>query len=117
MQKTFREAAESYLENGGSKRYLFPVVEYFGDTLLNEIFPFDIKKMAEKIYPNHSNSSKNRMAVTPARAVIMHGYERGWNNYIRISRFKEDRPKKKNRLRRFGWQHLSDSVTKNAFIT
>jgi hypothetical protein len=91
MSKRFVEAAASYLEHGGSPKYLTPVLEYFGETPLAEIYPFDIRKMAEALYPEHSASSKNRMAVTPARAVILHAYQRGWCAYVRVSRFKEEK--------------------------
>jgi integrase len=95
MRKSFAEAAASYLENGGSQKYLSKVVEHFGDRPLDEIFPYDIKKMAEALYPRHSGASRNRMAVTPSRAVIMHAYQRGWTNYMRVARFKEETPKRR----------------------
>jgi len=95
MDRTFKQAAESYLEHGGENRYLDKVVEYFGDTPLNAIFPFDIKKMATELYPDHLNATRNRQAITPARAVIIHAYERGWCNMMRFTRLKEDKPKRK----------------------
>ncbi|WP_051949252.1 site-specific integrase [Methylosinus sp. PW1] len=96
MRKSFSHAAASYLDNGGSQRYLTPVLDYFGETPLDEIFPFDIRKMADALYPEHSASSKNRMAITPARAVILHAYQRGWCPYVRVPRFKEGKPKRKS---------------------
>lgn len=88
---TFTEAAASYLKHGGSPRYLQPIVDYFDGKPLASIFPFDVRKMAEVLYPDHKGSTRNRQAICPARAVIMHGYERGWCNIIRIKRFREDR--------------------------
>lgn len=94
-RKTFREAAESFVENGGSGRHLPRVVEYFGDRPLTEIVPFDIREMALVLYPHQKNATRNRQAMAPALAVMRHGYDRGWCGYIRIRRFKEERPKRK----------------------
>lgn len=88
---TFREAAESYAEHCGPSRYLPRVVEYFGDRELTSIFPFDITQMANALYPGVKNSTKNRQALTPVRAVIMHGFSRGWCDAIQIKKFKEER--------------------------
>ena len=94
-RKTFREAAESFVENGGSGRHLPRVVEYFGDRPLTDIVPFDITEMALALYPDQKNATRNRQAMAPALAVMRHGYDRGWCGYIRIRRFKEERPKRK----------------------
>jgi hypothetical protein len=90
MNKTFSEAAQSYIDNVGNNKYLPPIIEYFKEKRLEEIYPFDVRKMATDLYSDHKNSTLNRQAITPARAVIMHGYERGWCNLIRIRKFKED---------------------------
>jgi integrase len=87
---TFAEAARSYLEHGGSPRYLQPVVDYFAGTPIEQLVPFDIHRMAEVLYPSQSGATRNRQALTPARAVLMHGYERGWCPLMRLRRFKED---------------------------
>ncbi|MEQ1901866.1 MAG: site-specific integrase [Devosia sp.] len=92
---SFRSAAESYLEHGGEDRYLKPIVEYFADRPIAEIVPWDIKNMAFALYPDALNSTRNRQALTPARAVMIHGYERGWCPLLRLTRFKEDLPKRK----------------------
>jgi integrase len=89
---TFGQAAESYLACGGEARYLAPILNHFEGRPLASIYPFDIKAMAEAIYPAHSNATRNRQAITPARAVVMHGYERGWCPLIRVKRFRAERP-------------------------
>ena len=94
-RKLFKEVAESYLQHGGEGRYLKPLLEHFGDKYADEITPFDIKQLALSLYPQNSNSSHNRGVLAPARAILMHGYERGWCPLIRIKRFKEDKPAKK----------------------
>lgn len=92
-ERTFAETAESYLLHGGESRYLSPIIEYFADRLITSIFPFDVKQMALTLYPSQGNATRNRQALTPARAVIYHGYERGWCHMIRIPRFKQERAK------------------------
>lgn len=92
---TFAEAASSYLKHGGESRYVSAVVNYFSDTDIKEIYPFDIRLMAETLYPNATGATRNRCAVTPARAVLLHAYDRGWRDLIRVRRFKEDKPEPK----------------------
>lgn len=92
---TFEYAAASYVEHGGDNRYLPRIVDYFNGRALATIFPFDIYQMAEKLYPTVANATRNRQALTPARSVLIHGYERGWCNRILLRRFKEEPKKRK----------------------
>lgn len=92
---TFEQAAASYVEHGGDNRYLPRIVEYFNGRALASIFPFDVYQMAEKLYPTVGNATRNRQALTPARSVLIHGYERGWCNRILLRRFKEEPKKRK----------------------
>lgn len=94
ITKTFREAAESYLENGGEGKYLPPVLEVLGDRPVSEIYPFDIRKAVEKIYPTQAGTTRNRQGITPIRAVMNHAYDRGWAPLMRYPKFKEERPRK-----------------------
>lgn len=103
--RTFREAAESYIEHGGDGRYLKPIIEHFDGKPLAEIFPFDINEMAKTLYPHHANATINRQAITPARAVIVHGYDRGWCNLIRIKSLKVERAKPRTPASQM-WMHL-----------
>lgn len=93
--RTFAEAAESYLAHGGCGRYLPPIVAHLGGRPLSAIFPFDIRQMATTLLPGRTGATLNRQVVTPARAVIMHAYDRGWCGLIRVKRFKQDSPKPK----------------------
>lgn len=93
--RTFKQAAESYVEHGGCNRYLPRIIEYFGDTLLVDIHPFDIREMAMQLYPDHKNSTRNRHALSPTRAVITHGYDRGWCNLMRLKSFRTDKVRRK----------------------
>jgi len=75
--KTFVEAAESYMQHGGDKKYLPKIVPIIGSTPLNQIFPFDIRELAKELFPAHSNGTRNRCVITPVRAVCYHAYDRG----------------------------------------
>jgi integrase len=75
---TFASAALSYLENGGSKRFLDPVIKHFGTTPLAQIDQDAIDRMARKLYPKASDATRNRQAYTPASAVMRHAGRRQW---------------------------------------
>ncbi len=102
---TFAEAAASYLASGGEARYLGAILAYFEERSVRAIFPYDLREMAEAIYPTQSASTRNRCAIGPARAVLLHAYDRGWCDLIRVRRFREDRPKRK-RPASATWLHL-----------
>ena len=93
--RTFRDAAESYLANGGEARYLGRISAFFGDRPLSDIHPYDVRQVAEAVYPDCSGATRNRQAITPTRAVLYHAYDRGWCDAIRIKSFKVDRPIRK----------------------
>lgn len=94
--RTFRTAALSYLEHGGEQRYLPPIIAWFGDRPLGEIAPFDIRQMATELFPEQSGATRNRQAITPARAVLSHAYDRGWCPLLRIRSFKVDKPRRRS---------------------
>src|SRR5262245_44935087 len=75
---TFAEAALTYVEGGGSKRFLEPVVRYFGTTPLARIDQDAIERGARKTYPGRSNATLDRQFFTPAAAVLRHAAKRGW---------------------------------------
>lgn len=91
-ERTFEDAAESYIRGGGEARYLPKIVSHFGDRPLRSIHPYDVREAAEILYPTASAATRNRQAVTPARAVLLHAYERGWCDPLRIRSFRQARP-------------------------
>lgn len=93
--RTFADAAASYVAAGGETRYLHRVLGHFGTWPLHAIHPYDLRRMAEALYPDASGATRNRQALTPARAVMLHAYDRGWCHLIRVKRFREDRPVRK----------------------
>jgi integrase len=75
---TFAQAALSYLEGGGSKRFLDPVITHFGTTPLAKIDQDAIDRGARKVYPEASGATRNRQFYTPVSAVMTHAARRGW---------------------------------------
>jgi integrase len=73
---TFAEAALSYLENGGAKRFLEPVIRHFGATSLAKIDQDAIDRGARKLYSNASAATRNRQFYTPVSAVMTHAAKR-----------------------------------------
>lgn len=92
--RTFAEAATSYIRSGGETKYLGKIIAYLGNRSLQSIHPYDLREMAEILYPTHSPATRNRQALTPARAVMLHAYERGWCEAIRVKSFRQERPKR-----------------------
>jgi integrase len=74
---TFAEAALIYLRNGGNKRYLGKVIQYFGTTPLARIDQDAIDEGARKVYPRAAGPTRNRQFFTPVSAVLKHAARRG----------------------------------------
>ena len=74
---TFAEAAVSYLEAGGSKRFLEPIIKHFGVTSLAKIDQNVIERGARKLYPEASDATQVRQFYTPVSAVLRHAAKRG----------------------------------------
>lgn len=85
--RTFEEAAISYMKNGGEGRFLPPILKHFKGRVLGSIKPAEIRAMANVIYAGKAASTKNRQAIVPARAVIMHGHDLGWCGAIKVKQF------------------------------
>ena len=86
---SFAHAVASYLENGGSRRFLAPVLDYFGKTPLVRIDQEAFDVGARKLFPNASPSTRNRQFFTPVSAVLHHAAQRGWCTKPIIARPKQ----------------------------
>src|SRR5205823_671191 len=75
---TFAQAALSYLETGGDRRFLRRAIEYFGTTSLAHLDQDAIDQAARKIYPHALPATRNRQFYTPVSAVLLHAQRRGW---------------------------------------
>lgn len=92
--RTFPEAAESYIKQGGDGRFLARVIKYFKGRALASIKPGDIREMAIELYPARTAATRNRQAITPARAVMNHAADRGWCGPIKVKLFEVPKPRK-----------------------
>lgn len=93
--RTFRDAAESYVQHGGEAKHLRLVMPHLGDIALDDISPFDIEELAKQLYPTQKNATRNRQVIMPVRAVIYHAAKRRWSPHYRIASFREDPPMRK----------------------
>lgn len=69
-KKTFSEAVDLYLKNGGEETYIGPIREALGDYYLDEIDQALIDKTARQVYPTQSNSSIKRWFYDPIVAIM-----------------------------------------------
>jgi len=74
---TFAEAALKYLQQGGSTKFIEPVIQHFGSTLLAKIDQAAIEQAALKLYPNVTPGTRNRQVYTPTLAVLHHAARSG----------------------------------------
>jgi len=107
LNPTFPNAAKSYARMGGESRYLDPISEYFEDRPCLSIVPAEIREMALRLYPNHAPATRNRCAISPARAVMYHAHDLGWCQPMRVRFFKHPRSTKHS---------AADGAWLNAFI-
>lgn len=84
---TFAEAARRYKAAGKSIRFLKPVEDYFGQTLVKDITEGAIQLMAIELFPNCAGASLNRRAIVPAQAVINHAAKSGLCPRIKVERY------------------------------
>lgn len=92
---TFEEAALAYMEQGGERRFLLPLLGHFRGRQLRSIQPGDIRDAAVAIYREAAPATRNRQGIAPAQAVINFGHQRGWCPPIKVARFKAEKPKRK----------------------
>jgi hypothetical protein len=67
--ETFANAALSYLQQGGSKRFTAAVISHFGTTPLAKIDQDALDRGAKKLYPNASPSTRNRQFYAIASSI------------------------------------------------
>lgn len=94
----FATAAQAYIEYRGpgrkdEKAIRAIAADALGEKLVNQITPDDIIQSANRIFFTQSNVTKNRWVITPAAAVMHYAAKNKWCDWLRISRFKEPKPK------------------------
>lgn len=88
-ETTYDQAAYLYLKAGNPDRYLTPIIKAFRGRTIATIFPGHIRDLADKLYPDAKNSTKNRSVVKPARAVINWAADRGLCKPLTVQGFEE----------------------------
>ncbi len=86
---TFAHAVQSYLENGGSRRFLAPILNYFRIIPLARIGQDELDIGAKKLFPNALSATRNRQFYTPVSAVLHHAALKAWCTKPVIARPKQ----------------------------
>ncbi|MFC5505171.1 tyrosine-type recombinase/integrase [Bosea massiliensis] len=92
--RTFADAAASYMALGGEGKYLPRILARIGDKPVTEVTAGEIRFLALEIFPTAKNSTRNRHAITPCRAVMNHAHELGWCNWLRIRSLRNAPPRR-----------------------
>lgn len=90
--RLFEEAASSYMEQGGERRYLPLLLKHFKGRTVGSIKPAEIRAAALKLYPTAGPATRNRQAIIPARAVINHAHDLGWCGPLKVKMFDVPKP-------------------------
>ena len=69
---TFLSAAVAYMQGGGERRFLEPLISHFGEKLLQRLDQAAIDSAAAQLYPDASPATRNRQVHTPVAAVLHH---------------------------------------------
>jgi integrase len=94
--KTFRQAAEAYTAwrtpGWDEIRRINRLIADLGDRDIRTMTSSDLIGAAGRICPDHKASSRNRLVITPASAILHYAAEQGWCPWVRCRRFKEAKP-------------------------
>jgi integrase len=71
-EPTFLSAAVSYMQQGGERRYMGPLVSHFGETPLSAIDQDAIDQAGLALRPTVTGATRNRVIYTPVQAVLRH---------------------------------------------
>src|SRR5882724_2443 len=72
-QPTFLSAANAYMQAGGRRKYVAPLIKHFRERPLSEIDQNTIDAAATAIYPHVSNpATQNCYVYTPVSAILHH---------------------------------------------
>jgi len=75
VRPTFAAAALAYIQAGGERAFLSPIIEMTGEASLRDLPLTDIDQMAidraaAALYPNAAAQTRNRQFYTPVSAVL-----------------------------------------------
>jgi integrase len=69
---TFASAALAYMQSGGERRFLPPLLEHFKEKPLTQIGQAEIDAAAVAVLPEAAAATRNRQVYTPISAVLRH---------------------------------------------
>jgi integrase len=69
---TFASAALSYMQAGGERRFLAPLLEHFGERLLAQIGQREVDAASVALFPKATEATRNRQVYSPVSAVLRH---------------------------------------------
>ena len=75
---TFAEAALDYIEGGGERDHLNPIIREIGRQMVDRIGQHEIDEMAKTLGRGKSPSTLNRQVYTPTVAVLHHAARKKW---------------------------------------
>ena len=73
---SFLEAAVSYMEGGGERRFVKPLIDHFKATPLSQIGQAELEACARRLYPGCTPGTVNRQVFTPVSAIMAHAAKR-----------------------------------------
>ncbi len=88
---TFADSVASYLESGGSPRFMGRLLEHFGTKAFREITQDDLQKAARDLYPGCTPETLNRQCYTPFIAVYNHAVD---NRRVEARKWRRPRKQK-----------------------
>lgn len=75
---TLAEIALEYMQTGGERRFLRPILEFFGpDFRLKDLDNGAVTRAASALYPAAAPATINRQLITPLRALVNYAAEDG----------------------------------------
>jgi integrase len=93
--RTFKDAAIAYCAwRRPAHRDLVDInklIRELGNKPLDDIRQADLVTAADRLYPTHKASSRNKLVITPASSILHYAAEQEWCSYRRIKRFKEQK--------------------------
>jgi integrase len=69
-RRSFASAAISYMEAGGERRFLAPLLKHFGEADVARIRQAEVDAASVVLYPNASPATRNRQVYSPMSAVL-----------------------------------------------
>lgn len=74
---TFAECAALYMEQGGERKFLAPLIKRFDGMRMSEVTQAVVSRAAQELYPNQGLASRVRTVFTPLNAVVRSAHRAG----------------------------------------